>query len=44
MKTAGRTLKTNAAGRATLANAPAGRIKATATKTAYVPATATVRS
>ena len=43
VKAGGKTLKTNAAGRATLAKAPAGRVKATASKAAYAPTTATVR-
>jgi hypothetical protein len=43
VKAGGKTLKTNAAGRATLAPAPAGRVKATASKAAYAPAAATVR-
>jgi hypothetical protein len=43
VKAGGKTLKTNATGRATLANAPAGRVKASASKAAYAPATATVR-
>jgi hypothetical protein len=43
VKAGGRTLRTNGAGRATLAQAPSGRVKATASKTAYASATATVR-
>ena len=43
VKAGGKTLKTNATGRATLAKAPGGRVKATASKAAYAPATATVR-
>lgn len=43
VKAGGKTLKTNAAGRATLAKAPAGRVKATASRAAYAPATTTVR-
>jgi hypothetical protein len=43
VKAGGNTLKTNAAGRATLAKAPAGRVRATASKAAYAPAAATVR-
>ena len=39
----GKTLRTNAAGRATLAQAPQGRVKAAASKPAYAPATAIVR-
>jgi hypothetical protein len=43
VKAGGKTLRTNAAGRATLAKAPKGRVKATAAKAAYAPTTATVR-
>jgi hypothetical protein len=43
VKAGGKTLKTNAGGRATLAQAPAGRVQATASKPAYAPATASVR-
>jgi hypothetical protein len=43
VKAGGKTLRTNAAGRATLVKAPAGRVKATASRPAYAPATATVR-
>jgi hypothetical protein len=43
VKAGGKTLKTNAAGRATLTKAPAGRVKASASKAAYAPATAAVR-
>jgi hypothetical protein len=43
VKAGGKTLTTNAAGRATLAKAPTGRVQATASKAAYMPATATVR-
>ena len=43
VKAGGKTLKTNARGTATLANAPRGRVKASASKAAYAPATATVR-
>jgi hypothetical protein len=43
VKAGGKTLKTNASGRATLAQAPGGRVKATASKAAYAPGTATVR-
>ena len=43
VKAGGKTLKTNAAGRATLAKAPAGRVTASASKAAYAPATATIR-
>jgi len=43
VKAGGKTLKTNATGRATLAKAPGARVKATASKAAYAPATATVR-
>jgi hypothetical protein len=43
VKAGGKTLKTNAAGRATLTKAPAGRVNATASKAAYAPAAATVR-
>ncbi len=43
VKAGGKTLKTNASGRATLAPAPAGRVKATASKAAYAPATASIR-
>jgi hypothetical protein len=43
VKAGGKTLKTNASGRATLAQAPGGRVKATASKAAYAPATATIR-
>ena len=42
VKTGGKTLKTNASGRATLAQAPAGRV-ATASKPAYASAAASVR-
>ena len=37
VKAAGRTMKTNAKGVATLRNAPSGRIKATASRTGYAP-------
>ena len=43
VKAAGRTLRTNTNGIATLRKAPAGRIKATASKAGYAPATATSR-
>ena len=43
VKAGGKTLRTNAAGRATMTKAPAGRVKANASKAAYAPATATVR-
>jgi hypothetical protein len=43
VKAGGRTLKTNASGRATLTPAPANRVRATASKAAYTGATATVR-
>jgi hypothetical protein len=43
VKAAGRTLKTAKNGRATLANAPAQRVKASASKAGYAAATATVR-
>ena len=43
VKAGGKTLKTNANGRATLAQAPAGRVQATASKPAYAPAAANVR-
>jgi hypothetical protein len=43
VKAGGKTLKTNASGRATLALAPGGRVKATASQAAYAPATATIR-
>jgi hypothetical protein len=43
VKAGGKTLKTNASGRATLAPAPASRVQATAAKAAYAPATATIR-
>jgi hypothetical protein len=43
VKAAGKTLKTNASGRATLVQAPSGRVKATASKAAYAPASANVR-
>jgi hypothetical protein len=43
VKAGGKTLKTAANGTATLRNAPAGRIKATAAKAGYAPATLTVR-
>ena len=43
VKAGGRTLKTDGAGRATLADAPAGRVRATASKAAYAPANAAVR-
>jgi hypothetical protein len=43
VKAGGKTLRTNAAGRATLAKAPPGRVRANASKAAYAPATATVR-
>ncbi len=43
VKAGGKTLKTNATGRATLAKAPGARVKATASKAGYAPATATVR-
>ena len=43
VKAGGKTLKTNASGRATLAQAPAGRVQATASKPAYAPAAASVR-
>jgi hypothetical protein len=43
VKAGGNTLKTNAAGRATLGKAPAGRVRATASKAGYAPAAATVR-
>ena len=43
VKAGGKVLKTNGAGRATLSQAPAGRVQATASKAAYSPAIATVR-
>jgi hypothetical protein len=43
VKAGGKTLTTNASGRATLAQAPAGRVQATASKPAYAPAGASVR-
>lgn len=43
VKAAGRTLKTAANGRVTLAKAPTGRVKATASKAGYAPAAANVR-
>ncbi len=43
VKVAGRTLKTAANGRATLTNAPAGRVKASASKGGYALASTTVR-
>jgi hypothetical protein len=43
VKAGGKTLKTAANGTATLRNAPAGRIKATAAKAGYAPAALTVR-
>jgi hypothetical protein len=43
VKAAGKTLKTNATGRATLARAPSGRVKATASKAGYTSAAAAVR-
>jgi hypothetical protein len=44
VKVGGRTLKTNASGRATLVRAPSGRVQAAASKAAYTGTTATVRS
>jgi hypothetical protein len=43
VKAGGKALKTNASGRATLVQAPAGRVKATASKAAYSPASASIR-
>jgi hypothetical protein len=43
VKAGGKTLKTAANGRATLAKAPAGRVKASASKPGYAAATTTVR-
>jgi hypothetical protein len=43
VKAGGKSLKTNASGRATLTPAPSGRVQATASKAAYSPASATVR-
>ena len=43
VKVAGKTLKTSASGRATLAQAPSGRTKATALRAGYVPAALVVR-
>jgi len=43
VKAGGKTLKTAANGTATLRNAPAGRVKATAAKAGYAPASLTVR-
>jgi hypothetical protein len=43
VKAGGKTLKTAANGRATLAKAPAGRVKASASKAGYAAATTTVR-
>jgi hypothetical protein len=43
VKAGGKTLKTNATGRATLAQAPSGRVSATTSKAAYAPGNATVR-
>ncbi len=43
VKAGGKTLKTNASGRTTLVQAPAVRVRATASKPAYAPATASVR-
>ena len=44
VKAGGKSLKTNTGGRATLAQAPSGRVKATASKAGYAPAAASVRS
>jgi hypothetical protein len=43
VKAAGKSLRTNASGRATLAKAPPGRVKATVTKAGYAPGAASVR-
>ena len=43
VKAAGKILKTNASGRATLTQAPSGRVKASASKAGYAAATTTVR-
>jgi hypothetical protein len=43
VKIGGKALTTSANGRATLANAPSGRVKASATKAGYTGAAATVR-
>jgi hypothetical protein len=43
VKAAGKSLKTAANGTATLSPAPKGRVKATASKAGYAPATATAR-
>jgi hypothetical protein len=43
VKAAGKTLKTSASGRATLAKAPSARVKATASKAGYAPVATNVR-
>jgi len=43
VKAGGKTLKTNSSGRATLTQAPAGRVTANASKAAYAPASASIR-
>ena len=43
VRAAGKSLKTNASGRATMTQAPSGRVNATASKAAYAPASAKVR-
>jgi hypothetical protein len=43
VKVGGKTLKTAANGRATLSGAPSGRVKATASKAGYAPASTSVR-
>ena len=43
VKAGGKTLETAANGTATLRNAPPGRVKATAAKAGYAPASLTVR-
>jgi hypothetical protein len=43
VKAGGKTLKTAANGRAVLAKAPSGRVKASATKAGYAAASTTVR-
>jgi hypothetical protein len=43
VKAGGKSLKTNASGRATLSPAPSGRVKATASKAGFAPGAASVR-
>jgi hypothetical protein len=43
VKAGGKTLKTNASGRAMLAQAPSGRVQATASKPGYAPGAASIR-